>query len=192
VSLIKLHPPRRKITLTEFANRIIWDPFNASAYESLLSGLFTVIHINNGNMFRLSLGSSSKVCKETTDRYVLHLVSCFFSFFFFFNEGPSHHSLKAFCVIPMKMKMSSFLPSFTSNGAPVEWNRQGKTDNSEKNLSQCHFVHHKSHMDLTWDRTPGLRGERPATNRLSHGTASSVVLVSVRIWNYLCVKFFFV
>ena len=38
-------------------------------------------------------------------------------------------------------------------------------------LSQCHFVLHKSHMDLTWDRTPGLRGERPATNRLSHGTA---------------------
>jgi hypothetical protein len=26
-------------------------------------------------------------------------------------------------------------------------------------------------QDLTWDRTPGLRGVRPATNRLSHGTA---------------------
>jgi hypothetical protein len=32
-----------------------------------------------------------------------------------------------------------------------------------KNLSQCQSVRHKS---------AGLRGERPATNRLSHGTAN--------------------
>jgi hypothetical protein len=55
-----------------------------------------------------------------------------------------------------------FLPIFTINGAPVELNRQAKTDNSEKNLSQCQFVHHKSHMDLTWDRNRAsvVRGRR--------------------------------
>jgi hypothetical protein len=48
------------------------------------------------------------------------------------------------------------------------WNDidRGKPKNSEKNLSQCHFVHHKSNMGTN----PGLRGERPATNDLSHGT----------------------
>jgi hypothetical protein len=41
------------------------------------------------------------------------------------------------------------------------------------NLSQCHFVHHKSH-GLTRDL--GLRCERPATNLLSHGTATNLPL----------------
>jgi hypothetical protein len=44
---------------------------------------------------------------------------------FFFGEGApqlmlrTHRSLKAYCATPV-MKMSSFLPSCTSNGAPVE------------------------------------------------------------------------
>jgi hypothetical protein len=50
------------------------------------------------------------------------------------------------------------------------WNDRVKPKNSQRNLSQCHFVHHKSHMD--WPGVnPGLRCERPATNRLSHSTA---------------------
>ena len=35
------------------------------------------------------------------------------------------------------------------------------------NLSECCFVHHNP----TPGSKPGLRGDRPATNRLSHGTA---------------------
>jgi hypothetical protein len=36
-----------------------------------------------------------------------------------------------------------------------------------ENLLQCHFVRHKSHMTY-----PGCRGGKPATNRLSYGTAT--------------------
>jgi hypothetical protein len=38
--------------------------------------------------------------------------------------------------------------------------------NSKRNLSQCHFFRHNFHPDAN----PGLRDERPATNRLSHST----------------------
>jgi hypothetical protein len=86
-------------------------------------------------------------------------------FFFCVVRGPRSWcfgrttALRLF-VQPLWWRWAVFLPSFTSNGAPVERNWQGKTDNSEKNLS--HFVHHKSHMDLTWDRTRAsvVRGRR--------------------------------
>jgi hypothetical protein len=34
-----------------------------------------------------------------------------------------------------------------------------RSKDSEKNLSQCHFVQHKSHMACPWIE-PGLYGER--------------------------------
>jgi hypothetical protein len=52
----------------------------------------------------------------------------------------------------------------------VEWRLAGETEVLGENQSQCHFVHYKSHM--TW---PGLEHGpprwKPATNRLSYGTA---------------------
>jgi hypothetical protein len=52
------------------------------------------------------------------------------------------------------------------------WNEidRRKPKYSGKNLSQCHFVNHKSHMD-----SPGIEPGPPrwesGTDRLSHGTA---------------------
>jgi hypothetical protein len=42
-----------------------------------------------------------------------------------------------------------------------QWNdnNRRKLKNSEKNLSQCHFDRHKSHMDCL-GTNPGLLGER--------------------------------
>jgi hypothetical protein len=60
--------------------------------------------------------------------------------------------------------------SFPRWRVTVEWYiDRGKPKNSEKNLSQCYFVHHKSHTVAN----PGLRGQRPETNHLGHGTAAS-------------------
>ena len=55
------------------------------------------------------------------------------------------------------------------------WNNtgRGKPENSEKYLSQCDSVHHKSHTEQRdiHLRPPRWRaGEHPATNHLSHGT----------------------
>jgi hypothetical protein len=59
---------------------------------------------------------------------------------------------------------------FPSNGAPLEWNWQGKTE-VLGDLSLC----------PTWTdpgSNPGLRGGRPAANRVSHGTALDYFCVS--------------
>jgi hypothetical protein len=45
----------------------------------------------------------------------------------------------------------------------------GNQEHSVRNLSQHHFVHHVTWADLV--SNPIVRGKRPTTNRLSHGTA---------------------
>jgi hypothetical protein len=46
--------------------------------------------------------------------------------------------------------------------------RDGNQKHSERNLSQYHFVHHVTWADQ--GSNPILRGKRPTTNRLRHGT----------------------
>jgi hypothetical protein len=52
---------------------------------------------------------------------------------------------------------------------------RGKLRNSENNLSQYHCVRHKPHMARP-GANPVLRGERPATKRLSDSTVFEVLL----------------
>jgi hypothetical protein len=49
----------------------------------------------------------------------------------------------------------------------------------EKNLSHCHFVNHKSHIDCLGAKL-SLRGKKPVTNRLSYGTAIIVLIIRPR------------
>jgi hypothetical protein len=63
-----------------------------------------------------------------------------------------------------------FAPHTIYEYGELRWNDIDRRDpkNSEKTLSQCHSVHHKSKLD--WPGyAPGC--ERSANNRLSHGTA---------------------
>jgi hypothetical protein len=69
-----------------------------------------------------------------------------------------------------KMKMMRFCcSSIVMEHWWIEIDR-GKSKYSKKNLLQCHFVHHKTHM-ADPGLNQGFHGERPATNHLSHGTA---------------------
>jgi hypothetical protein len=67
---------------------------------------------------------------------------------------------------------------FTCNGAPVEWNRQGKTEVLGGGGNFPSAISSTTNPTGTEPvSNPGLRGERPATNRLSHGTAYVIMLL---------------
>jgi hypothetical protein len=67
-----------------------------------------------------------------------------------------------------------YQPRMTSVDQSVEWELAGVTEVLGKNLPQSHFAHHKSQWpDL--GSNPGRRGGKPATERLSYGTAPHYV-----------------
>jgi hypothetical protein len=56
-----------------------------------------------------------------------------------------------------------------------QWNDtdRRKLKYSKKNVSQCHFVHHKPHTDWPGYK-PGHHGDNPATNCLNYGKVISI------------------
>jgi hypothetical protein len=94
----------------------------------------------------------------------------------------THRSLEAYCATLWWKWLVFFV--FPYNGAQVEWNWQGKTDVTRGKTCPNATL---STTNPTWNdpgSNPGLRGERPATKRLSHGTAMAPVRsMSSGTWN---------
>jgi hypothetical protein len=65
---------------------------------------------------------------------------------------------------------------FHINGAPVEWNWQGKTEVLGEKPVSVPLCPTQIPHGLTTGSNPGLCGWRPAANRLSHGTARIMCL----------------
>jgi hypothetical protein len=64
---------------------------------------------------------------------------------------------------------------------------------SEENLSQCNFVHQKSHIEWNECEPGSLRSKKPATNRTSYGASLTAVYV-IQFYYRLCkpIKYTFI
>jgi hypothetical protein len=111
--------------------------------------------------------------------------TCFF-LFFFVVKGPAADATDA----PQPwgkpgMKMISFFV-FQCNGVPVEWNWQGKTEVLWDKPVSVPLCPPQIPHGLTPGSNPGLGGERPATNRLSHRTTTTVRVSYTRVFREKC------
>jgi hypothetical protein len=81
----------------------------------------------------------------------------------------THRSIEAYCATLWWRRL--VFPVFPCNEALVEWNWQGKNRSTWGKTCPSATL---SNTNTTWTdpgSNPCLRGERPATNRLSHSTA---------------------
>jgi hypothetical protein len=85
------------------------------------------------------------------------------------TDAPQPWGLLCNPVMQMKMMMIIFCP-FPSNGAPVELNWQGKNEVFGEKPVTVPLCPPQIPHGLTQGSKAGLRGGRPAANRLSHGT----------------------
>jgi hypothetical protein len=111
-------------------------PFN---FCSISMYLFFITHLpEDGHISARNTRELYSVYNTLLYTYV-HLLVLIWYFFFTWWRAPqqmlrTHHSLKTFCAT-LWWRWAVFLPGFRSNGTPMEWNWQGKTDNLEKTLS---------------------------------------------------------
>jgi hypothetical protein len=102
----------------------------------------------------------------------------------FFWRAPqqmlrTHHNLKAYCVtLWWRWSVCSFLRVMEHRWNEID---RGKPKYSAKNLSLCHFVHHKSHIDWLGIEPEPPRGEAGDTNRMGHGTSQLI-----HQWQFKC------
>jgi hypothetical protein len=89
------------------------------------------------------------------------------------------------CNPVMKVMIIIIFCPFPSNGAPVEWNWQGKTEVLGEKPVPVPFCPPQIPHALTPGSNPGLRGGRPAANRLSHGTAMDEVKEKIMSVSYI-------
>jgi hypothetical protein len=92
-------------------------------------------------------------CILTTTTFLFYSLSGGWS-----PTGSTRHGSHwlAYCSLPQVIMMENL----------VEWRLAGKTEVLGENPPQRHFVHHKSHLTR-----PRMKPGKPATNRLSYGTA---------------------